>query len=70
MTQDLKYVGDQFIVGKTNPNLQSTHEIRFQRLYSARLKKLHIDKSKEQRALTITELKELHNVLAIPKRAK
>lgn len=70
MTQDLKRVGNQFIVGKTDPKLQSTHELRFQRLYSARLRKLHIDKSKEQRALTITELKELHNTLAVTKRTK
>ena len=48
-TQELKYLGNQFIVGKTDPKLQSTHELRFQRLYSARLRKLHIDKSKEQR---------------------
>jgi hypothetical protein len=69
-TNELKYVGDQFIVGKVNPNLQATHEIRFQKLYSARLKKLHIDKSKEQRPLSITELKEMHNALAITKKAK
>jgi len=68
MTNDLKYVGNQFVVGKVNPNLQSTHEIRFQKLYSARLKKLHINKSKEQRPLTMSELKEMHNALAIAKR--
>jgi hypothetical protein len=70
MTQELKYVGNQFIVGKTDPKLQSTHELRFQRLYSARLRKLYINKSREQRPVTITELKEIHNSLAVTKRIK
>lgn len=37
---DLKYLGDQFVVGKMNPNLKQPHEERFQKMFQARAKKL------------------------------
>lgn len=40
-TNDFKYMGDQFKVGKTNPNLQSSCEKRFQKLYSKQLSYLY-----------------------------
>lgn len=42
---DLKYVGDQFIVGKINPSLKPPHEVRFEKMYEARLKKLRSSSS-------------------------
>lgn len=35
---DMKYIGDQFVVGKTDPTLLSSFEQRFQRVYKPKLK--------------------------------
>lgn len=37
---DLKYIGDQFKVGKLDPTLKQPHEIRFEKMFQSRLKKL------------------------------
>ncbi len=37
---DLKYIGDQFKVGKLDPSLKQPHEIRFEKMFQSRLKKL------------------------------
>ncbi len=39
---DLKYVGDQFRLGKLDPNAKPNWEVRFQKMYSSRLRKLHM----------------------------
>ncbi len=40
-TNDFKYIGEQFKVGKINPNLQSTSEKLFQKMYSHKLSYLY-----------------------------
>jgi hypothetical protein len=67
---DFKQIGNQFIVGKPNPKLTSTHETRFQKIYSDRLKQLHPDKAKASRELTYKQLKDMHNELSISKKSK
>lgn len=37
---DFKYMGDQFKVGKIDPALKASHEIRFQKMWKPRLEKL------------------------------
>lgn len=37
---DLKYIGEQFLVGKVNPNQKSLTEARFQKMWESKLKKL------------------------------
>lgn len=55
---DLKYIGDQFKVGKLDPNLKSSHERRFQKMYNSRLKKLKINESaKIDPASTLSDYK-------------
>ncbi len=44
-TNDFKYIGEQFKVGKINPCLQSTSEKLFQKMYKDKLSKLY-DSSK------------------------
>ena len=36
---DMKYLGDQFKIGKPDPSLVPAHELRFQRVYEKQLKK-------------------------------
>ena len=67
---DFKYLGSQFIAGKLNSKLVSTHETRFQKLHSERLKILHPDITKRQKPLTFKQLKDLHNELSVTKKVK
>jgi hypothetical protein len=67
LTNDFKYTGDQFKVGKVDPKIESPVEKRFKRLFSERLKKLHPDEGKAPIPLTYAELKELHTIRAIPR---
>ena len=67
-TNDFKQTGNQFLVGKINPKLESPVEIRFKKQFAERLKKLLPDESKALRPLTYQELKELHSMKAIPKK--
>jgi len=67
LTNDFKYTGDQFKVGKIDPKIESPVEKRFKRLFTERLKKLHPDESKAPTAITYAELKEIHTMRAIPR---
>ncbi len=68
---DFKHVGQQFLTGKPNPKLIPTHEERFQRVHSDRLKQLHPDKARTPpRQLTFKQLMDLHNELSIPLKKK
>ena len=67
---DFKHIGNQFIVGRPNPKLMSTHETRFQKAHSDRLKQLHPDKKKAPGSLTFKQLKDMHNELSISKKVK
>ncbi len=66
-SNDFKHVGQQFLTGKPGPEEISTHEERFQKIYSERLKQLHPDKAKTPpQQLTYKQLMALNKELSIP----
>ena len=56
-TNDFKYIGEQFKVGKINPCLQSTSEKLFQKMYKDKLSKLY-DSSKNLNKQLVNTLAE------------
>ena len=63
-TNDLKYTGDQFKVGKLDPKQQHPFEKRFQKKFQQKLKILSADpESGPKKVLCFEELKEIHNTL-------
>ena len=70
LTNDLKYAGNQFKVGKVDPKMTSVFEQRFQKRFGQKLQVLLPDQAKSPRPFTYEELKQMHTTHAIPKRAK
>lgn len=62
---DLKYLGDQFQVGKINPNQKSVFEIRFEKMYASTLKKLSTPSYKKHPMETLADFRRTRDLKVI-----
>lgn len=65
---DFKHIGEQFKVGKPNPNNKAPHEIRFKKMWESRTKKLA--SSSQSAPMTPSPLKPNPSVVGDYKRTK
>lgn len=65
LTNELKFTGDQFKVGRPDPKIQSSFERRFQERFKHQLKNLLPNTTRNPRNLSFYDLKDIHNALLI-----
>lgn len=67
LTNELKFTGKQFNVGKMDPKLKSPFEKKFQERFKSHLKVLAPNSKRMVPNLQFDDLKRIHNSLAIPR---
>ncbi|CAF0947536.1 unnamed protein product [Brachionus calyciflorus] len=70
LTNELKFTGDQFKVGKLDQKIQSPFEKRFQERFKSQLKMILPNPDRTSHLLKLSELKSIHDSLVIPRQSK